>query len=391
MRKQSQWRLESAIDNDREWMVPIDPVPFLIGRDKDCNLRLSSKWISRYHSEIRTSGDHLWIRDLGSRNGTFVNQEKIEQAELLASDDFISIGNYRFKIKKVESMAAAVAEETCSMDLSEDCGYSAALELKLRALLEERNVVPHFQPIYRMADSALVGYEILGRIDDEELPSNPAELLDMADLLGCADELSALFREVGVQIGNTLPGAPLLFVNTIPGEIYKMDAFLESMQSLSNMAPSNRIILEINEKAVTDIHEMSQLRKALRKLKLGLAFDDFGVGQTRLVDLAEIPPDYLKFDISLIRGIHLAPKRLLQMVSTFVKATRDLGIVPLAEGIECKEEADKCRHLGFDLVQGFLFGKPQAINQIAADPLADSPITVVDSTVAARAEEDVTE
>ena len=70
-----------------------------------------------------------------------------------------------------------------------------------------------------------------------------------------------------------------------------------------------------------------------------LAFDDFGVGQTRLVELSNTPPDYLKFDISLIRKIHLAPKRLHQMVSTFIKASHDLGILTLAEGIECAEEA----------------------------------------------------
>ena len=373
LKEQPQWRLESAIDADREWMVAIDPVPFVIGRGEECNLKLTGKWISRLHSEIRTSGDHLWVRDLGSKNGTFVNHQKIEQAELLASGDIISIGNYRFNVKKVESMAAAVAEETCAMDLDEDFGYSAALEQKLRALLYKRNVIPHFQPIYRMADSALVGYEILGRIDDQDLPSNPIELLNLAEFLGCDAELSALFREVGVEIGRTLPRSPLLFVNTAPLEIYKMDFLLESMQRIGQMAPSNRIIVEINEKTATDINEMSRLRESLRSLKLGLAFDDFGVGQTRLVDLAKVPPDYLKFDISLIREIHLAPKKLLQMIATFVKATQDLGIATLAEGVECKEEADKCRHLGFDLVQGFFYGKPQSINQINATHPVQNP------------------
>jgi EAL domain-containing protein (putative c-di-GMP-specific phosphodiesterase class I) len=364
LKAQNQWRLQSAGDTDREWMVAIEPMPFIIGRGEECNLKLAGKWISRLHSEIRTSGEHLWIRDLGSKNGTFVNNEKIEQAELLSPGDTISIGNYRFNVKKVESKAASMAEETCAMDLTEETNYAAALEPKLRALLNERNVIPHFQPIYRLPDSVLVGYEVLGRIHDKDLPSNPAELLDLADLLGCAADLSALFREVGVEIGKTLPKSPLLFVNTTPFEIYKMDILLKSLQRISEMGLSNRIILEINEKAATDINEMSRLREALRILKLGLAFDDFGVGQTRLVDLAKVPPDYLKFDISLIREIHLAPKRLIQMVATFVRATQDLGIVTLAEGVECQEEADKCRYLGFDLVQGFFYGKPQSINQI---------------------------
>ncbi|MBR9984336.1 MAG: EAL domain-containing protein, partial [Desulfosarcina sp.] len=74
--------------------------------------------------------------------------------------------------------------------------------------------------------------------------------------------------------------------------------------------------------------------------------------------LSNISPDYLKFDISLIRQIHLAPKRLHQMISTFIKASHDLGILTLAEGIECAEEAELCEQLGFDLGQGFFFGRP---------------------------------
>jgi EAL domain-containing protein (putative c-di-GMP-specific phosphodiesterase class I) len=104
------------------------------------------------------------------------------------------------------------------------------------------------------------------------------------------------------------------------------------------------------------------LRKLLEKIDIGLAFDDFGVGQTRLVELVKISTDYLKFDMSLIRKIHLAPKRLHQMVSTFIKASHDLGIMTIAEGIECHEESEVCEKLGFDLGQGFFFGKPLPIN-----------------------------
>ena len=95
-----------------------------------------------------------------------------------------------------------------------------------------------------------------------------------------------------------------------------------------------------------------------------LAFDDFGAGQTRLAELAKSPPDYLKFDKSLIHQIHLAPGRLHQMLSTFVNAAQDLGIDTLAEGIECSDEAETCRQLGFDFAQGFYYSKPLPIHEI---------------------------
>ena len=94
--------------------------------------------------------------------------------------------------------------------------------------------------------------------------------------------------------------------------------------------------------------QMNSLSSTLKDLDIGLAYDDFGVGQTRLVELAKFPPDFLKFDISLIRRIHLAPKRLHQLVVTFLNMSQDLGAGTIAEGIECKEEGETCRQLGFD-------------------------------------------
>jgi EAL domain-containing protein (putative c-di-GMP-specific phosphodiesterase class I) len=359
------WCLEAVADAGREWLVSIESVPFVIGRCDECNLKLLDKRISRHHSEMRISGNLLWVRDLGSTNGTFVNKKQIKNAEMLEPDDIVSIGNYEFKVKKVYAAPPATTHETICATLTEELKDVSSFESKLRILIQERNVIPHFQPLVRFSDMSEVGYEILGRVGDVDLPSNPSELLDIAGFLGCASELSALFREVGIEVGEKLPGSPFLFVNTTPIEICEMDGLLASLQRIRDLAPSNKIVLEINEKAAADAGKLHKLRDALKMMDMGLAFDDFGVGQIRLVELSTISPDYLKFDISLIRHIHLAPERLHQMISTFINAAHDLGILTLAEGIECSEEAAVCQQLGFDLGQGYLFGKPAAISAIA--------------------------
>jgi len=194
-----------------------------------------------------------------------------------------------------------------------------------------------------------------------------AELIDIAEYLGCGPDLSILFREVGVEVGRRLPGSPLLFANTTPLEMHQMGNLLQSLTKLTELAPANEIVLEINEKAAMDTmssDELADMCDKLQALHIKLAFDDFGVGQTRLLELAKAPPDYLKFDISLIRQIHLAPKRLHQMVATFVKAAQDLGIATVAEGIESPEESETCQELGFNLAQGFLYGRPALIDNI---------------------------
>jgi len=116
--------------------------------------------------------------------------------------------------------------------------------------------------------------------------------------------------------------------------------------------------LEIHESAVTNPEQMRDLRAKLSAMDIGLAYDDFGAGQARLIELVEVPPDYLKFDMKLVQGISAASPERQHMVAAFVSMVRDLGIAPLAEGVEDAEDQAVCTEIGFELSQGYLFGKP---------------------------------
>ena len=164
VKENTKWFLEAVADTNREWMVPVETNSFIVGRDESCGLKLTDKRISRRHFEIRRSGDHIWIRDLGSTNGTYVNHKKIKQAELLEPGDTISIGKFNFRIKNVNSNTTSMVEKTYSMDsmdISQEFKDLDALKSKLRALLIDRNVIPHFQSVLKFSDMAVVGYEIL--------------------------------------------------------------------------------------------------------------------------------------------------------------------------------------------------------------------------------------
>lgn len=364
-RKKTKWYLESVSDTDTKWVLPIEPLPFTIGRDKDCNLTLQSKWVSRHHAQIHLSGSMLWIRDCGGINGTLLNHKRIKEAEPIEVGDILHFGDSRFCLKAGESVHTDLTADTVGFDsLEEQIGF-AAYEAQLQKLLRERAVVPHFQPILKLSDTSVVGYEILGRIRGSDLPPSPVELLDIAARLGLGSELSALFREEGVRVAKRLAGFPQLFINTHPMDIYQMDHLEQSLRRIRQLAQSNPIILEINEKAVTHSEQMKQLQTTLTDLNIGLAYDDFGVGQTRLVELAKMPPDVLKFDMSIIRNIHIAPSRLHQMVVTFIHAAHDLGIATLAEGVECQEESETCKQLGFQYAQGYLYGRPLPISEFS--------------------------
>ena len=113
---------------------------------------------------------------------------------------------------------------------------------------------------------------------------------------------------MGVRTLAQMGGKELLFVNMHPAEIAGTQ-LIHSLRELRDQYPTVSVVLEVHESAVTDPRQMRELRANLISLDMGLAYDDFGAGQARLNELAEVPPDYIKFDVSLIRQIHEAPPR----------------------------------------------------------------------------------
>jgi len=98
-------------------------------------------------------------------------------------------------------------------------------------------------------------------------------------------------------------------------------------------------------------------------MNISLAYDDFGAGQARLLELAEAPPHYLKFDRSLVQSIDQAPGARRRLLASLVALARDQRVITLAEGIETTAEAEVCREIGFEVAQGYHFGPPKALDR----------------------------
>jgi EAL domain-containing protein (putative c-di-GMP-specific phosphodiesterase class I) len=179
----------------------------------------------------------------------------------------------------------------------------------------------------------------------------------VASQLNLEVELSVMLRWEGINASRTMAGSPRLFVNTHPRELAQ-PGLIASLEMLRQHNPDRQMVLEIHESAVTDAAQMDQICATLPKLNIALAYDDFGAGQSRLTELVEYKPDYLKFDMSLIRDIDSASPQRQQVLSTLVRMVRDLGIVAVAEGVETQAESTTCQEMGFDWGQGFFWGRP---------------------------------
>ncbi len=353
--EQELWFLEGLIDQrDRVQHIPINAVPFRIGRSAELGLCLPSPAVSKAHAEIVAAGDKLFLRDLDSTNGTFVNGHRVQGTTPIGEGDLIQFATIDFRVKK------QAARDYSSTVSESSCDFKGMLS-RFHNLMSSRAVVPVFQPIVTFAEQRVIGYEILSRSRLDGLET-PREMFLVAERLNLAAELSTMLRWEGVRTGNQIDESTNLFVNTHPSEKL-CTGLLENLREIRDRFPARPLTIEIHEAAVTDLDEMQQFRAVLEELNIGLAYDDFGAGQARLLDLIEVPPDYLKFDIKLIRDIHRHPQQQ-QMVESLVGMVRDFGIAALAEGIECREEAEVCQRLGFDLAQGYLYGRPMLVDSI---------------------------
>lgn len=333
--------------------VSLSQFPFRVGRLPEAHCCLSDPTISKAHAEFFEEHAQLMVRDLNSTNGTFINGERIKGEFPVQEGDLIQFANIVFKLSRERTTGAT------RQTLEQAPGEWPLALLQFDRMLNERVVTPHFQPVVELADARAIGYESLGRSTLEGLHS-PLVMFNVAASLGMECELSQMLRLEGVRAGCDLPGNPILFMNTHPKEMQDPH-LVRSLAALREIAPHQPVVLEIHEAAITDPHAMRELRGALHDFKIALAYDDFGAGQGRLAELIEVPPDYLKFDLRLIRNIHTAQVKHQNMLAQLVRMLREFGIAPLAEGIECREEAETCRALGFQYAQGYHYGRPRPL------------------------------
>ena len=362
------WFLSGRSSPDGEVRrVPILDTPFLIGRGANAALCLSCRTVSCRHAELLEEGGELLVRDLGSRNGTYVNGQRIGGPRTLFPGDLVQFGAMPFRVLKQTAPAN-------SRTICEDVMDHAVVLVQFDRLMSERAVIPHYQMIVDIRNEEIRAVEVLARSRLVGLEM-PAAMFSVAAALGVETQLSRMIRSKAVQETSTLESPPHLFLNIHPAELQEL-ALIDSIEEIRAVSPTQRLTLEIHEKAVGDVASLSRLRDALHEMGVGLAFDDFGAGQGRLLELVEVRPDYVKFDISLIHRIHNAPSKQRRLVGSLVSLVREMGVVPLAEGVECPEEHEVCQELGFQLAQGFYYGQPAPLQSFPHRVLQPSPAVV---------------
>ncbi len=220
---------------------------------------------------------------------------------------------------------------------------------RYRAIIDDQAFHPVFQPIVDLASGAAVGYEALTRFRDG---TRPDIVFTGARRCGLEPDLEAATLRAAIAASAALPPGPFLSLNVSPSLILAGDELRAILA-----ARTRPIVLEVTEHEI--VEDYAALRAAFEALgpDLRIAVDDAGAGVANFGHLVELRPQFVKLDISLVRGVNADVTRQAMIVALlhFAGAT---GCRVIAEGVETEAERAVLEKVAVPLGQGYLFGRP---------------------------------
>jgi len=231
---------------------------------------------------------------------------------------------------------------------------------RIQEIISREKILTSYQPIMRLEDRELLGFEALSRGAKGTGFETPDVLFDAAREHNLLVELDRLCRRRALERSGRLPKRAKVFVNSLPSitrdpefRAKQLVDFLEHAQ----LAP-DRIVIEITEKLVIENYSLFAAAMAdFTDLGMRLAVDDLGAGYSGLESVALLRPSYLKINAGLVRNLHVSQANQ-EMIKAIVSIGRGIGATVIAEGIETQEEATTLRTLFVEYGQGFLLSRP---------------------------------
>ncbi len=232
-------------------------------------------------------------------------------------------------------------------------GDRAGIENKLEKALQSLSIA--YQPVVHAREGQVYGHEALMRSAEPALP-HPAAVLKAAARIGRLHDVGRVVRALcAPQALIAASSQQYLFVNVHPEELLDPALYLPN-EPLSRAA--SHVILELTDRASLEhVTDAEQRVERLRALGYRIALDDLGAGQAGLGTFNRLEPEFVKLDLSLVRGVHRDPSKT-NIVRSLARVCHDMGKSVIAEGVETADERAALIDAGCDLLQGYLFGRP---------------------------------
>ncbi|HSL69770.1 MAG TPA: EAL domain-containing protein [Longimicrobiales bacterium] len=283
---------------------------------------------------------------------------EIERAsDLLRNAD---IAMYRAKAE------GAARHATYAPAMYSDAVNVMELDMDLRAAIQERQFVLHYQPIFALESGIISGFEALLRWRHPRRGLLwPKDFLERAEETGVIIPIGRwVVREVCDQLRawseqNSMPGLPFVSINISGKSVAQADFVSEVAAALrERQIPGDRLMFELTETSLMQSPDSCALTiHRLRDLGVRFCIDDFGTGYSSLSYLHRLPINGLKIDRSFINRLDNGQDGA-ELVGTIVTLAENLGLYAVAEGVETELQLTNLRALGPKYVQGFLLSRP---------------------------------
>ncbi len=253
------------------------------------------------------------------------------------------------------------------------------MESELRRAIEREEIKVLYQPIVRLEDRAIAGFEALARWDHPKLGRlSPAEFISIAEEIGLIVDLGLFVldhtaKQLAQWQAATRAREPVFAsVNVSSRQLLRHDLIQDLRGVLSRTALARGSLkLEITESLVMENPEhAAQMLTRIKELGAGLSLDDFGTGHSSLAYLQRFPFDTIKIDQSFVRTTARGTRPVI--LRSIIALAHDLGMEVVAEGAETDSDAVELYQLGCEYAQGFAFGEPMTADA-ARDLLIDKP------------------
>ncbi len=256
------------------------------------------------------------------------------------------------------------------------------LESDLRRALEREEVTILYQPIVRLEDRAIAGFEALMRWNHPRLGRiGPAEFIPVAEETGLIVDLGHFVLEHAArQLAEWQRNAPVtprpLFasVNVSSRQLLRHDLIQDIKGVLArNVLAPGSFKIEITESLVMENPELAaQMLTRIREIGAGLALDDFGTGYSSLAYLQRFPFDTIKIDQQFVRGSARGARPII--LRSIITLAHDLGMEVVAEGAETDSDAVELFQLGCQYAQGYTFGEPMTVEEATKLVVPAAPV-----------------
>ena len=230
---------------------------------------------------------------------------------------------------------------------------------RIQGAISEGDFAVVYQPIFRLADARVVGFECLARFSAEPKRSPDVWFVEAAEV-GLGVELECAAISVALASLPRFSSEVTLAVNASPRTILS-----ETFLDVVGQAPPRRLIVEITEHAsVPDYDALIAVLARIREQGVMIAVDDAGSGYASLRHILKLAPDLIKLDMDITRNIDTDLARR-SLAAALIGFARDTGSEIVAEGVETASELRTLRNLGAQRAQGYLLGRPMPLDQAA--------------------------